>query len=56
VRLFLAEPGTAILGQLPWRFIPSYFVPLYMLIHIGLFIRLVPAAFAGRNSPLAVRP
>ncbi len=43
LRLFYDLPGTAILGQLPWRFIPSYFVPLYIMIHVALFIRLWPA-------------
>jgi hypothetical protein len=43
LRLFFEEPGTAILGQLPWRFIPSFFVPLYIMIHVALFVRLLPA-------------
>jgi hypothetical protein len=41
LQLFFAEPGTAILGELPWRFIPSFFVPLYLMIHVALFIRLL---------------
>jgi hypothetical protein len=41
--MFSAAPGTALLGELPWRFIPSYFVPLYLMIHIALFVRLWPA-------------
>jgi hypothetical protein len=45
LQLFFEAPGTGILGELPWRFIPSYFVPLYIMIHIALFIRLVPAVF-----------
>jgi hypothetical protein len=40
LRLFYEQPGTAILGQLPWRFIPSFFVPLYIIIHVALFVRL----------------
>jgi hypothetical protein len=43
LRLFDDLPGTAILGELPWRFIPSYFVPLYIMIHVALFIRLRPS-------------
>jgi hypothetical protein len=42
LQLFFGEPGTAILGTLPWRFIPSYFVPLYIMIHVALFVRLWP--------------
>jgi hypothetical protein len=49
LRLFFDLPGTALLGELPWRFIPSYFVPLYLMIHMALFIRLVPAVF-GKSS------
>jgi hypothetical protein len=45
LQLFFEAPGTGILGELPWRFIPSYFVPLYIMIHIALFMRLVPAVF-----------
>jgi hypothetical protein len=43
LQIFTELPGTAILGQLPWRFIPSYFVPLYLMIHVALFIRLLPS-------------
>jgi hypothetical protein len=48
LRMFFDTPGTALLGELPWRFIPSYFVPLYLMIHIALFVRLWPAVFADR--------
>jgi hypothetical protein len=41
LQLFFDAPGTGILGQLPWRFIPSYFVPLYIMIHVALFVRLL---------------
>jgi hypothetical protein len=40
LRPFYDQPGAAILGELPWRFIPSYFVPLYIIIHVALFVRL----------------
>jgi hypothetical protein len=49
LQLFFEAPGTGILGELPWRLIPSYFVPLYIMIHIALFIRLVPAV-SGKPS------
>lgn len=42
IQLFTQEPGVAALGQLPWRYIPNYFVPLFLMIHVSLFIRLVP--------------
>jgi hypothetical protein len=41
LQVFFDVPGTSILGQLPWRFIPSYFVPLYIMIHVALFVRLL---------------
>jgi hypothetical protein len=40
LQILTSSPGTAILGELPWRFIPSYFVPLYILTHVALFVRL----------------
>jgi hypothetical protein len=42
LQAFSNLPGTSVLGELPWRFIPSYFVPLYLMIHVALFIRLLP--------------
>jgi hypothetical protein len=39
-QLFTDLPGTQVLGELPWRFIPSFFVPLFIMVHIALFIRL----------------
>ena len=42
IQLFTQELGVAALGQLPWRYIPNYFVPLFLMIHVSLFIRLVP--------------
>ncbi|MGL5363159.1 MAG: hypothetical protein ACRDBH_09775 [Bosea sp. (in: a-proteobacteria)] len=50
LRLFFEVPGTAILGELPWRFIPNFFVPLYIVIHVALFVRLVPVVFARRSA------
>lgn len=41
LQILTSLPGTAILGELPWRFIPSYFVPLYILTHVALFVRLL---------------
>jgi hypothetical protein len=42
IRIFFEAPGAALLGELPWRFIPAYFVPLYLVIHVVLFVRLWP--------------
>jgi hypothetical protein len=57
-QLFFDVPGTAILSALPWRFIPSYFVPLYLMIHIALFVRVLsPQLTLERliNQPARVR-
>ena len=40
IQLFFEPPGAGILGQMPWRLIPNYFVPLYLIIHVAIFIRL----------------
>jgi hypothetical protein len=51
IQLFFETPGTALLGALPWRFIPNYFVPLYLILHVAIFIRLRPW---GRRPALAI--
>jgi hypothetical protein len=40
LQIFASSPGTAVLAALPWRFIPSFFVPLFILTHVALFVRL----------------
>jgi hypothetical protein len=32
IRIFFDAPGTALLGALPRRFIPAYFVPLFLIL------------------------
>jgi hypothetical protein len=51
LQVFTELSGTQILGELPWRLIPSYFVPLYLMIHVGLFIMLVPKVFSNFSNP-----
>lgn len=47
VRLFFAEPSTAIMSGLPWVLIPAFIVPLLMATHLAVYYRLVaPAATA----------
>jgi hypothetical protein len=41
IRLFFEAPGTALLGDLPWRFIPAYYVPMFLILHIAIFMRLL---------------
>lgn len=49
LQIFMEPPGTALLFQLPWRLIPGFFVPLFLIIHIALFIRLWPALARQRQ-------
>ena len=51
LRLFFEPPGASVLIELPWRFIPSYFVPLFLLTHVALFLRLAGVA-SGPPSDL----
>jgi hypothetical protein len=50
IRLFFTEPGTVLMGTLPWVLTPAFIVPLLILTHLELFHRLlapVPAAHAA---------
>jgi hypothetical protein len=42
--LFPAEPGTALMGSLPWVLIPTFLVPVLLLTHIAVFRRLAEGA------------
>jgi hypothetical protein len=37
MRLFHAEPGSQLMGSLPWILIPGFLVPNLMLIHLAIF-------------------
>lgn len=39
-QVFTAEPGTAVLGSLPWTLIPALLVPLYLMIHLTIAVQL----------------
>jgi hypothetical protein len=43
LQIFMEPPGTAILADLPWRTVPGFYVPLFIIAHLALFIRLWPA-------------
>ena len=55
---FIFEPpGTGTLVTFPWVLIPTFFVPLYLLIHIGVFSALAAARRSERGSrPLPSEP
>jgi hypothetical protein len=54
LRLFEGDPGTALMGSLPWVLIPTFIVPLLVLIHVAVFRRVTAAAPVRRPSPSAV--
>jgi hypothetical protein len=59
LQVFMEPPGTAILADLPWRTIPGFYVPLFIIAHIALFIRLWPALSRGsqhRTNKSAAAP
>ncbi len=47
LQVFMEPPGTVLLYDLPWRMIPFFYVPLFMIAHIALFVRLWPAISHG---------
>ena len=55
LQVFMEPPGTALLSDLPWRMIPFYYVPLFIITHIALFVRLWPAISHG-DQRRAVKP
>src|SRR5690606_32832334 len=40
IRVFMAEPGTVVIGGLPWILIPTVLVPLYLLNHLVIAAKL----------------
>jgi hypothetical protein len=49
-RVFTEGPGTAVMGSLPWIFVPSMLVPLYLLIHFAIFVELRESGQSNRRS------
>jgi hypothetical protein len=43
MRFIYEEPSSALMGTLPWFLIPGYLVPLYLISHIAIFLRLLQA-------------
>lgn len=44
LQLFSGGPGVAIIGELPWRYIPAFYVPLFLSVHLAIFIWLASRA------------
>jgi hypothetical protein len=43
-RLFSESPGTVVMGMLPWVGVPTLLVPLYLMTHLTIAVRLRSAA------------
>lgn len=43
-RVFTEGPGTAVMTSLPWAMVPGLLVPMYLLIHFAIAVRLRRAA------------
>ncbi len=43
-QVFTTEPGTRIIGELPWVMIPTLLVPLWLLVHLTIAAKLFAAA------------
>ena len=37
VRFIYETPGSGAIVTFPWVLVPAFFVPLYLLVHIGIF-------------------
>ncbi|HXQ81281.1 MAG TPA: hypothetical protein VN775_08220 [Opitutaceae bacterium] len=44
LRLFLAKPGSQIMGSLPWILIPGFLVPILVVTHLAIFWKMRPRA------------
>jgi hypothetical protein len=53
-QLFTEAPGTAVMGTFPWVGVPTLLVPLYLMTHLGIAVRLRAAAGASSRSELGV--
>jgi hypothetical protein len=49
-RIFPEAPGTLAMGTLPWMAIPSFLVPLFLLTHLAVAVRLRAAHTEGVRS------
>jgi hypothetical protein len=50
LQVFTEASVTEVLSDLPWRYIPFYFVPLYVVVHIAIYLNLFRAR-ARRTRP-----
>jgi len=51
VRFNFEPPGSAAIVTFPWALIPAFFVPLFLLTHVGVFAALVASARGSEGAP-----
>ena len=49
-RFIFEAPGSGAIVTFPWVLVPAFFVPLYLLAHIGIFAALVASARAPKDE------
>ncbi|MFB3827206.1 MAG: hypothetical protein ACE15B_10575 [Bryobacteraceae bacterium] len=50
-RLFPQAPGTVVMGTLPWVVVPTLLVPLYLMSHLAIAVRLRSAGLGRATAP-----
>jgi hypothetical protein len=53
-RIFANGPGTAAMGTLPWTIVPTTLVPLFLLIHFAIVVRVASRHAVPRSMATAV--
>ena len=52
LRFIYEQPGSGAIVTFPWVLVPAFFVPLYLLAHIGIFAQLAAPVHAGDEPRL----
>jgi hypothetical protein len=52
VRFIFERPDSGAVGMLPWALIPGFLVPMYMLTHIVIFVRLAAQTEGERQTAM----
>ena len=55
-RIFVGEPDTGLMAQLPMFLIPGFLVPLFVLTHLAVFVRLAPSKSGSRMRLAGTSP
>lgn len=55
LRFIFEEPGSGLMGLLPWLLIPGFLVPVYLVTHLALFAQLAAGRAARRPGSQPIR-